>query len=270
MYVIDARWRVVRRAAGYTAAGAMSLYLFVKIIWIVAALAGHGPDDVGTAGWVGVNAVTVGMSATGVGLGLALAGGWRLPARPVIFLAWTGSGFLVSMIPFMLLSAVLSVAGDGHASSGSRSPLTWERVLITIGFAGMALGLAVGLPIYLRERWPRAFEGRGGTAGSRLAVPAMVGSAVLGALWLYWWAGGTYGLRHTDLNGRLLCASAGLWALVACWSVRALSQSKTQSESQSRLPLWAPISLAFAVFEHTLAVLTGLAVLRIAYVRQRG
>jgi hypothetical protein len=84
--IIGARWSTARRRAGYSAALTMSLYLLVKVIWIVAALVGHGPSDVGTAGWVGLNAVTVGMAAVGVMPGLALAQQWgrRLPALPVV------------------------------------------------------------------------------------------------------------------------------------------------------------------------------------------
>ena len=123
----------------------------------------------------------------------------------------------------------------------------------------------------------------------------MAASAALGILWLYWAAGGTLGLaRDGDLTGRLLYGSAGLWALVACWSVQALN-----TRGPARLPLWVPMSLAFtasgslfawscwklplfflrpdgyvpaerpavAVLQHTLAILTGLAALRIVYER---
>ncbi|MBC6462757.1 hypothetical protein [Actinomadura sp. HBU206391] len=62
---VGSRWSVARRAAGYSAALTMSVYLMVKVIWIVSALLGRGPEDVGTAGWVALNTVTVGMSATG-------------------------------------------------------------------------------------------------------------------------------------------------------------------------------------------------------------
>ncbi|MFG1651304.1 hypothetical protein ACGFIE_15370 [Micromonospora sp. NPDC049275] len=108
---IGARWSAARKVAGYAAASAMSLYLLVKVIWIAVALLGSGPDDMGTAAWVVLNAVTVGMSAIGVTVGLALAQDWgrRIPARPLIFFAWVGGGFLVPMLPYLVISGVLAV-----------------------------------------------------------------------------------------------------------------------------------------------------------------
>ncbi|WP_336213635.1 hypothetical protein [Nonomuraea sp. LPB2021202275-12-8] len=91
----------MRRLAGYAAALSMSLYLAVKLVWVAAALLGHGPDDYGTADWVLLNAVTVVMAVTGIALGLALAQRWgrRLPAVPVIFFSWVGAGFLSRCFP---------------------------------------------------------------------------------------------------------------------------------------------------------------------------
>ncbi|GAA3235183.1 hypothetical protein [Nonomuraea helvata] len=245
---VGAWWSVARRAAGYTAALTMSLYLVVKVIWIVAALTGHGPSDVGTAGWVGLNAVTVGMSAAGVALGLALAQRWgrRLPALPVIFLSWVGAGFLVPMLPYMVISTILDASGG---AGGAGSAPGWEMVFIAIGFAGMAAGLAVALPIYLRERWPGHFLGRIGQIRphvSRWARPAMLAAVMLGLIWLYWGFGGTIGLdpahlAHRDLNARLLTGNAGLWALIGGWSMLVLGRRRP-----ARLPLWVPMTLGFA------------------------
>ncbi|MEV1169429.1 hypothetical protein [Nonomuraea sp. NPDC049784] len=249
--IVGARWSSARKVAGYSAAVTMSLYLVVKVIWIVAALAGHGPSDIGTAGWVGLNTVTVGMSAAGVVLGLALAQRWgrRLPALPVIFLSWVGAGFLVPMLPYMMISAVLDASGvdqGGGQAGGAESVPGWETVFIGIGFAGMAAGLAVALPIYLRERWPSHFLGRVGQSRprvSRWARPGMLAAVVLGLLWLYWGFGGTIGLdpAHLDLNGRLLNGNAGLWALIGGWSMLALDRRRP-----ARLPLWVPMTLVFA------------------------
>jgi hypothetical protein len=287
----------------------MSLYLVVKVIWIMASLVGHGPSDVGTAGWVGLNAVTVGMSAVGVMLGLALAQRWgrRLPALPTIFFSWVGVGFLVPMLPYMVISAVLDAVGvdrDGGRAGGSESAPGWEMVFISVGFAGMAAGLAVALPIYLRERWPSHFLGRIGQSRSRAsgwARPGTLAAVVLGLLWLYWGFGGTIGLDpahrdHWDLNGRLLNVNAGLWALIGGWSVLVLDRRRP-----ARLPLWVPMTLAFAasgslfawscwklplavirpgeyvtaeypvvaVIQHALSIGTGLALL-IAAIKRRG
>ncbi|WP_214414540.1 hypothetical protein [Sphaerisporangium fuscum] len=259
---IGARWVAVRKTAGYGAALTMSFYLVVKLIWIAALLRGGGQ-----AGMVVLNAVTVGMSATGVTLGLALARPWgrRLPAPPVILIAWVAAGFLVPMLPYMLIGAGMQTAGAGAEEASAAAP-DWDMILITVGFIGMGVGLAVALPIYMRERWPHAFLGRVGDVLSRsqdaprspvrtgesrrrpprFAAPATAAAVVLGLLWLYWAAGGTLGLDpahrdHWDLNGRLLNASAGIWALISAWSLRTLTRHRP-----ARLPLWLPTTLAFA------------------------
>ncbi|MFI0444772.1 hypothetical protein [Actinomadura sp. 6N118] len=246
---VGARWSVIRRLAGYAAALSMALYLVVKVVWVVAALLGHAPDDFGTADWVVLNAVTVVMAVTGVALGLALAQRWgrRLPAVPVIFFSWVGAGFLVPMLPYALIRSVLGASGADPGSDGSDAAPRWETVFITIGFAGMAVGLAVALPIYLRERWPQAFLGRvgdGQAQPSPLVTAALVVAGGLALLWSHWALGGTLGLDPTrdrwDLNGRLLNASSGLWALLAVWSIWVLTRRRPR-----RLRLWIPTALAF-------------------------
>jgi hypothetical protein len=247
---VGARWSAVRRVGGYAAALSMSLYLVVKLVWVAAALLGYGPDDFGTAAWVLLNIVTVVMAVTGIALGLALAQGWgrRLPAVPVIFLSWVGAGFLVPMLPYSVIRGVLGFLGvDLGGGDGSAPAPRGEAVLLTIGFAGMAVGLAVALPIYLRERWPRAFLGYVGDGSARSSTSvtvAMVVAAGLGLLWFHWALGGALGLdpaRHGDLNGRLLSASSGLWVLLGAWSVWALTRCRPV-----RLRRWIPMTLAFA------------------------
>ncbi|GAA4628311.1 hypothetical protein GCM10023196_044130 [Actinoallomurus vinaceus] len=250
---MGARWSAARRIAGYGAALSMGSYLIVKVIWIVAAFIGRAPEGFGTGGWVALNTVTVAMATTGVGLGLALAQRWgrRLPAVPVVFFAWVGAGFLVPMIPYMVAKGLLGAFGAdlGGGQDGSDPAPQWETALIAIGFAGMAVGLAVALPIYLRERWPRAFLGRlrGAEAGAPpLVTVALAVTAGLGVLWCFWGVGGTLGLDPAhrdqwDLNGRLLNASSGLWALLGVWSVWALTRGRPAG-----LRRWVPATLAFA------------------------
>ncbi|MGK5559132.1 hypothetical protein ACSNOI_46805, partial [Actinomadura kijaniata] len=236
---VGPRWSAARRGAGYAAASSMGAYLAVKVGWVVAGLFGERPDGFGGTGWVLLNAVTVAMAAAGVALGLALARPWGsgLPAVPVVLTAWTGAGLLVPMLPVMAVRGVLGGGGD----EGSGAMPSWEALLLTVGFAGMGLGLAVALPIYLRERWPRAFLGR---AGDRRppAPPAMAavsGAVALGALWCHWAAGGGLGLvRDLDADGRLLNANSGLWALLGAWSVVTLARA-------SRIRLWIPVATAF-------------------------
>ncbi|MEV1239185.1 hypothetical protein [Nonomuraea sp. NPDC049750] len=233
----------MRRLAGYGAALSMSLYLAVKVVWIAAGLFGHAPDGYGTADWVLLNVVTVVMAATGIALGLALAQPWgrRLAAVPVIFFSWVGAGFLVPMLPYVMISSLFGGDGSGSGAQG-------EEVFIAIGFAGMAVGLAVALPIYLRERWPRPFLGRVGDGpahSSALVTVAMTVAVGLGLLWSSWALGGTLGLdpasrAQLELNDRLLSGSSGLWALLGAWSVWTLTRGRP-----ARLRRWVPMTLAF-------------------------
>ncbi|MBO2459181.1 hypothetical protein J4709_16505 [Actinomadura sp. LCR2-06] len=244
----------MRVMAGYGAASSLSLYLLVKVVWVAASLLGRTPSTFTDGDWIVLNTVTVGMSVVGVVLGLALAQPWgrRVPAPPLVFFAWVGAGFLVPMIPYMLVSAVLGADAGGGGSGGSSGGDTvpaWEMVFISIGFAGMALGLAVALPIYLRERWPIAFLGR---VGDRL--PARIGRshiralyiliAALVLLWTYWVVGGKLGLqpahRHMmDANGRLLVGNSALWAVIGAAAIRTIATGRP------RTPLWIPMALAF-------------------------
>src|SRR5690348_11864374 len=99
-------WDLARRVAGYGAAATLSLYLLVKVIWVVVALLTYtsADRDMTTAGFVALTAVTIVMAAVGVALGLGLASEWgsRIPSWLLVTVSWIGAGFLVPMIPFML------------------------------------------------------------------------------------------------------------------------------------------------------------------------
>ncbi|MGC4958662.1 hypothetical protein ACLQ2P_36150 [Actinomadura citrea] len=244
--VIGARWEAARRLGGYGAAASLSLYLAVKVVWIAAAAFGHAPADFGGADWIVLNVVTVGMSATGIVLGLVLARGtrWRIPAAPLVFFTWVGSGFLIPLMPYTLVSAVL---GAGEEDAGGDAAPSWEMTLIGIGFTGMALGLAIALPIYMRERWPTAFLGRlpdRRRTAVRRARTAAVFTAVPTAFWTLWSAGAELGLDPAhrdlvDLNARLLLGDSALWALLGVWSVLAVSSARPN------VPAWLPMALGF-------------------------
>ena len=261
------RWPRVRRAAGYGAAGTMALYLLVKCLWVGSALlGGDGPEGWRTTDWIVLNAVTAAMAVAGVTLGLALAQDWgfQLPAPLVLVPAWIGAGFLVPVLPYMLLSPLVSdtAAGDrgtpGGSGSGEAAMPSWEVAFITVGFIGMAIGLAIALPIYLRERWPAATTGRVAALTSNLPPRApraqaartalACGAAIaVGLLWLFWAAGGTIGLDpvHRDVltgRARLLIASSGLWAFAGGWAMWVLSAPARAP----RVRLWVPMAVAFA------------------------
>ncbi|MEU4703676.1 hypothetical protein [Nonomuraea dietziae] len=250
---VHPRWSAVRKVAGYGAASTLSLYLIVKVALVAAALLGIVPAQSGmdTTEWVTLNAITVVMSLVGVALGLALAQRWGrlIPGPPLLFFAWVGAGFLVPMIPYGIVSVLLGAdgaqAGDDAAMPG------WETIGIGVGFTGMAVGLAVALPIYLRERWPQAFLGRlGELPGTSLRAPlffliGLMMSAGLGLLWGYWALGGRLGLDpahigRESLDSLLMRGNWGAWALLGAgcgWSLIAARPS--------RLPLRVPMALVF-------------------------
>ncbi|MEV1330883.1 hypothetical protein AB0J20_15045 [Micromonospora costi] len=231
----------------YGAAAAMVPYLLIKVSWVVGGLSGlvEVGEEFSLAGWVLLNAATIVMAATGIVLGLALARPWgrRIPALPLLSCAWIGSGFLVPMLPYLLVSSLAGGNGDATGGDGSTMPV-WEAVLIDVGFAGLGLGLAVALPIYLRERWPAAFHGRlGRGTGGRSGVVAATMATALGVLQLAWAAGGTLGLAQPEFaaaDWRLLTGNAALWALVAAGCAWALTSGRLPG-----LPRWIPVTLGW-------------------------
>jgi hypothetical protein len=245
----------VGTVAGYGAALTMTPYLLIKISWVVGALSGLLPrtDDLSVAGFVVLNMVTIGMAATGIVLALALVRPWgrRIPALAVLPCAWIGCGFLVPMIPYMLLDTLLSTGASTSDSDSSIIP-AWEGPLIEVSFLGMGVGLAIALPFYLRGRWPAAFAGRvtrGGAGVSpseahkpRAAMIGALGAVVVGALSLYWASGGTIGLRHPgarELGWYLQVGNSGIWALAGAWGVWVLLRAR------SAMPLWIPVIVSW-------------------------
>ncbi|MEU7551534.1 hypothetical protein AB0B01_04075 [Streptomyces sp. NPDC044571] len=233
------RWDRIGRGAAYGAALALTPYLLIKVSWVVGSLLGLLPMDDGfsVAGWVVLNLVTVGMAGIGILLALALVQPWgmRIPGWLVVFCGWAGSGFLVSVLPFVVFRALAGQEADDPGMP------VWEGVLIECGFGGMGIGLAVALPAYLRRRWPAVFAGRVGD-GPRAGAPWPAAlAAAVGLVWLYWALGGTLGLAHPgartpEWHG--LTGLGALWALAAAAALHALSQSRP-----ARLPRGLPVSL---------------------------
>ncbi|MFD9903687.1 hypothetical protein [Streptomyces sp. NPDC059063] len=251
------RWDRVGRCAGYAGALALSPYLLIKVSWVVGSLLGLVAigDGFSLAGWVLLNTVTIGMAGIGIALSLALVRPWgmRIPGWLVGFCSWTGAGFLVAVLPYAVVTALLDAAPD-DSGGGSDDPAMpgWEAALVQIGFVGMGLGLAVALPAHLRRRWPDAFAGRvgdsargadgGDTGWGRVPWPAVVAAAV-GLAWLYWAVGGTLGIVHPDertTEGALLTGLGALWALVGAAAVRTLALARP-----ARLPRWLPLALGW-------------------------
>ncbi|WP_225794683.1 hypothetical protein [Streptomyces aculeolatus] len=240
------RWDRAGRRAAYGAALALLPYLVIKVSWVAGSLLRLAPVPEGysLSGWVFLNTVTVGMTAIGIALALALVRPWgmRIPGRPVVFCAWTGAGFLVSILPYAVLTTLLDAGGGDPPDDGGDGAAMpgWVGALIQFGFVGMGLGLAVALPAYLRRRWPEAFAGRVGD-GTRTALPwPAVAAAAVGLGWLYWAAGGTWGLARPDERGtdwRLLTGLGAGWALAGAAAALALARARPAG-----LPRWLPLA----------------------------
>ncbi len=244
-----ARWDRLGSIGGYGAALAMTPYLLIKITWVVGALAGLLPTGGAAtlAEWVVLNGATIVMAGVGIVLALALVRPWgmRIPGAPLALAAWVGAGFLVSVLPFAVVSSLLG-SGDGGGAAGGHDDAAmpaWEAGLIQAGFVGMGLGLALALPAYLRRRWPDAFAGRLGDAPTPAPWWVVAAGAMPGLCWLYWAAGGTAGLAHPDqrdTNWHLLAVLGGLWALAAVAAGWALATGRPAG-----LPRWVPLALGW-------------------------
>ncbi|MEV6833794.1 hypothetical protein AB0N17_04610 [Streptomyces sp. NPDC051133] len=229
------RWDRIGRAAGYGAAAALAPYLVIKVSWVVGSLLGLLPVGRGFSlgGWLVLNTVTIAMAAAGITLGLALVRPWgmRIPGRLVVFFAWVGSGFLVSILPFVVVGALVSSgaggSGDSGGSGGDPAMPGWEATLVQCSFVGTGIALAIALPAYLWRRWPHALrppERPRTRASSGPRWPAVTGAAT-GLAWLYWAAGGSQGIAHGDERSagwRVLVAVSAFWALAASAAALAL------------------------------------------------
>ncbi|GAA2407627.1 hypothetical protein [Streptomyces coeruleofuscus] len=246
------RWDRVGSVAAYGAALALTPYLLIKVSWVVGSLLGLLPAGTGfgKVEWVVLNSATIGMAATGIAVALALVRPWgmRLPGAPLAFCAWVGTGFLVPVLPYAVLSPLLGSADGNPKSEGDAGPSMpgWEAALVQIGFVGMGLGLAIAPPTYLRRRWPDAFTGRlgdGGVGTPRVPPWMAVVGATVGLIWLYWAAGGTAGVIHRgerDLAWHVLSGVFGLWAFVASAATWAAVRGRP-----ARVPRWGPMVLGW-------------------------
>ncbi|MFF1446330.1 hypothetical protein [Streptomyces sp. NPDC058295] len=246
------RWDRIGRVAAYGAAAALVPYLLIKVAWVVGSLLGLLPVGQGFSlgGWLVLNTVTIGMAAAGITLGLALVRPWgmRIPGWLVGFFAWVGSGFLVSILPFVVVSALVNSGAEsskGSGSSGSDAAMPgWEAMLLQCSFVGTGIALAIALPAYLWRRWPHALrrpEPPGTRTSPGLLWPAASG-AVTGLAWLYWAAGGFLGIAHRDerpASWHVLVGVSACWALAAAAAVLALVRRRP-----TRLPY--PLLLALA------------------------
>ncbi|WP_063736008.1 hypothetical protein [Streptomyces sp. RTd22] len=242
------RWDRAGRVAAHGAALALTPYLLIKVSWVAGSLVGLLPVGAGfgVAEWVVLNGATIGMAGIGITVALALGRPWgmRIPAAPLVFCAWVGTGFLVPVLPYAVPGSLL---GDPE-SGGDAGPSMpgWEAALVQTGFVGTGLGLAVALPMYMRRRWPHAFAGRlgdGGEGSGRVPPWTAVTGAAVGLVWLYWAVGGTAGVAHRgerDLGWHVLSGVFGLWAVVASAATWAAVRGRP-----ARVPRWGPMVLGW-------------------------
>ncbi len=216
----------MRAVAGYGAALAMTPYLLIKVSWVAVGLGSPA-----ATGAVVLNTVTIGMAAAGIALALALVRPWgeRIPALPVLACAWIGGGFLIPMLPYAIVDSLISPPGADPAMPA------WEYPLLQASFLGMGAGLAVALPLYLRARWPAAFEGRAGDHPAPVRpIPALSGAAALILFDVYQAAGGV-----TGTSERLQAGNAALWTLGGAWGLWALTRTRPGP------PRWAPLTVTW-------------------------
>jgi hypothetical protein len=201
---------VTRRIFGYGVAAAVTPYLVVKVVWVLGALVGVLPPGGGlsTGAFVALNLVTIAMAAAGVVLGLALGRRDVRGTGPLIVaFAWLACGFLVPLIPYLVLGFFTDDAD-------------WEHLLIQGSFLALAGCLVVAVPLYLTERRPSAYAGR---PQPPLPTAAVIGAVTVGLISWFWAFGGELGLAHPperDAGWHLLAANTGLWAFAGAWAVR--------------------------------------------------
>lgn len=230
------RWDRIGRVAAYGAAAALVPYLVIKVVWVAGALLGLLPVGRGftLGGWLVLNTVTVGMAAVGITLGLALVRPWgmKIPGRLVAFVAWVGSGFLVSILPFVVASALVDSGAGGSQGSGSGGTHDeaampgWEAALVECSFVGTGIALAIALPAYLWRRWPHALRR---AEHPRMKLWPAAAAAATGLAWLYWAAGGPVGIAHRDerpADWHVLVGVSACWALAASAAVVVLARRR--------------------------------------------
>ncbi len=205
----------------------------------------------GTADWVLLNVVAVVMALAGIEQGWR----WRSrggcgPGRPwlVVPVVWVSGGFLVSMLPYLIVSSLLArdaEVGGRPGLAGLGDGVHRRRV------PRHGAGVVVGLPRSTFAVGGRAFIGK---AVSRAAVGAGAGPVPVdhgtarGArrtVDLPQAAGGTMKPRPVGAAGggadaRLLLADSALCAVCGVWSLWALS-----GRGGARTPSWLPVALGF-------------------------
>ena len=248
------RLRIVRLVAGYVAIAAAIPYLTLKILWIAGNPIGFNDKALVTAPlMVGGNVLTACLDAVAVVVALAFTYRWgrRVPAWLVLLPMWVGTGLLTPIALDVPVVAAHSLLTGTRVVDASGPVAPWVYKMVYTGFTVEAAALLTAFVLYAYDRWGVLLRTRlaDGAAGATEAVQRLVatGAALLagavGALHLFWAAGGTVGLPAGyghGFAGRFLDGVYGLLTLAGVvgmvWMVYRL---------RGRTPLWVPFGLAW-------------------------
>ncbi len=253
---------VTRLIAGYAAIAFILPYLALKIAWISGAPVGMPNKSlVADPIMLALNILTFCMDAVAILLALAFTHSWglRVPAWPLLFPIWVGTGFLAPIavaVPIITVVRVLGLDPGQRPSSGGGAGTQalvepWVFGVVFTSFVGQGLALMTAFILYVRARWGGLLRVRTGDgqpphpAIVLLGNAASVVAASVGLLHLLWAAGAPLGLPTHQLQSR----GANFYLLHATFGLAALGAATGMVMLVNRLgrwPLWLSLSLAWA------------------------
>lgn len=209
----------LRTLAGYTAIASSLPYLALKMVWLGGGTLGVADTAMmRDVSMVVLNVLTAGMDLAGIGLALAFTHQWglRLPAWLLLPPIWVATGLLARFIvavPIVALIGRVTPAAVPRVTGGPVEP--WVYAVVYTEFVGMGLALIVAFCLYARVRWtaqldtpaPVSQQAPTGSLQVALANTMTVTSALLGALFLVWAFGATYGLTAAAAARRTMIGS---------------------------------------------------------------
>ena len=245
-------------AAVWIAAVCCLPYLISKVLWTFGIPVGIADESVlDDSGWVAANALMALVQLAAFGLVLALTRPWarRWPTWLLLFPAWVGTGLLLQVVLGAMLTGLFSPPSeDSGMDTGEIEP--WVYVVVYAGFAGQGVALAIAFACHVKARWGRLLGARTGgvlarrTArvrswpGNHLAEIAQilaVMAAAMAVIFLYWAAGGSFGLSGAEPDVPwAMQASRAAGAMIAVVGLLCLAGRWGQ---QTRF--WLPAALAW-------------------------
>ncbi|WP_199430719.1 hypothetical protein [Qaidamihabitans albus] len=178
------RLRKIRFLVGYAAIVGTLPYLTLKLAWLSGGTLGlREPEFVDTPTMYAANLFTGGMVLVAILLALTFTHAWglRVPAGPLLFPIWVGTGYLA---PIALGIPVIGLSFFTDEGGGGAMPLeAWVTPLVYASFAWQGFTLLTAFALYARVRWARLFTGyaapgRLGLLGGTGALVAVVTGAV--------------------------------------------------------------------------------------------